>query len=759
MRRLASIISLFCLFFVQVSLAQFTQIASPVGGSQNFAQISGSAAWGDYDADGDLDLVMAGRDANFVNRMFIYRNNGDGTFSVADADTAGGTQLIPLNDGGLAWGDFDNDGDLDFVVTGFEQVPPDQPTPRRTLLYQNTPGGFNLVGNPVDGNASFAGNNRFDPTWVDFDGDGDLDLYIGGIETAVTDILDRNILYRNNGDGTFTALTTPVDQTSPFEGYSEGAAAWGDLTGNGYPDLFSEGANGFQGINSTFYENNGSSTFSLIFRGRSSVIGSRPGGRLGDVRLVDFDNDGDLDLYLSGETSGNSFVAGFYANDGNNQFTFVSNIQAGFRGFTGHISGGASWGDYDGDGDSDIAYGGFGSSSRFTRLEQNVGNNDFDQVINPIDGNTSFTGLSGGSVIFGDYDGDGDLDLLVQGVPSSNGAPQVNLFQNTANHNNAAPTAPANMSTVRTPNGVRFFWDAATDDATPSEGLNYNMRIGTTPGGSEVLAPMSIVGGQNDGKRLIPNRGMIQGTNARMNLPNGTYYWSVQAIDPGHNGSAFSAEQMVTVTDFVATPPSAFALLTPADNVEGLGATPSEFTWEPAADAVDLPEEVMYIFELSDDEMFANKLDSVKVSGDTTYSTVASLGDGTYYWRVSAMNSSGLTTFGSGSDTAPFRFTIGQAVSTEDGPGGIPTQYSLEQNFPNPFNPTTNIAFSIPQAGSVSINVYNILGQQVASVTQGRFAAGTHTVTFNASSLSSGVYIYQLRAGNFIQTRKLTLVK
>lgn len=747
------------IFYTNIGYAQFTKIDNPLNGAQPFAQLSGAAAWGDYDADGDLDLVINGRDANFTNRISIYSNNGDGTFTLADSDSIAGTQLIPLNDGGVAWGDFDNDGDLDLVITGFEQVPPDQPTPRRTLLYEYTLGGFNLVGNPVDGTNSFIGSNRFDPTWVDYDSDGLLDLYIGGTISTGFTIFDNSILYSNNGNGTFSIDSTLIDGTTPFEGYSEGAAAWGDISGNGYPDLLSEGANGFQGLNSTLYENNGNATFSLLLRGRSSSLLSRPGGRLGDVRMVDFDNDGDLDIYLSGEANGGSFVAGFFANEGNNQFTFVANIQGGFRGFTGHIGGGVSWGDFDGDGDSDIAYGGFASGGRFTRIDQNVGNNDFDLLLNPIDGNSDFPGLSGGEIRFGDYDNDGDLDLLVHGVPSASGAPSTVLYQNTTNHTNAKPLAPSNLSVIRTPHGVSFFWDTATDDVTPSEGLNYNIRIGSTPGGSDILAPMSIIGGQNDGKRLIPARGMIQSTSTHMNLPNGTYYWSVQAIDPGHQGSVFATEAMLVVEEYEPNPPSEFSLLYPADEEDTLTVAPAWFSWQRAEDDIDDPDSLVYIFELSSDMSFSTKIDSATIKGDTTFTTSEDLGVGIYYWRVSVTNSFELKTWGSGSDVNPFNFTIGESVSNEENILSHPTSFELKQNFPNPFNPSTTISFDVSQGSFVSLKVYDILGQEITTLVNERLGAGSKTISFDASGLASGIYIYRLVADGFVQTRKMILLK
>ena len=106
----------------------------------------------------------------------------------------------------------------------------------------------------------------------------------------------------------------------------------------------------------------------------------------------------------------------------------------------------------------------------------------------------------------------------------------------------------------------------------------------------------------------------------------------------------------------------------------------------------------------------------------------------------------------------PVTLTVNLSVSNED-ENGIPTEIALEQNFPNPFNPTTNITFRLNNTSEVSLTVFNTLGQQVATIAQGRFAAGSHTVPFNAQNLASGVYVYQLQAGNTVLNRKLTLIK
>ncbi len=89
----------------------------------------------------------------------------------------------------------------------------------------------------------------------------------------------------------------------------------------------------------------------------------------------------------------------------------------------------------------------------------------------------------------------------------------------------------------------------------------------------------------------------------------------------------------------------------------------------------------------------------------------------------------------------------------------IPKEFNLSQNYPNPFNPTTNISFSVPKAGNVKVSVYDVLGNEVATVVNEYKQAGSYNVNYNASALSSGVYFYKMVSGSFTETKKMTLVK
>jgi hypothetical protein len=89
----------------------------------------------------------------------------------------------------------------------------------------------------------------------------------------------------------------------------------------------------------------------------------------------------------------------------------------------------------------------------------------------------------------------------------------------------------------------------------------------------------------------------------------------------------------------------------------------------------------------------------------------------------------------------------------------VPTEFSLWQNYPNPFNPATQIRFDLPESAHVRLDVYNSLGQRVATLVNETMSAGSHEVSFNAGQLSSGHYLYRLEAGSEVFTRTMTLIK
>ena len=113
----------------------------------------------------------------------------------------------------------------------------------------------------------------------------------------------------------------------------------------------------------------------------------------------------------------------------------------------------------------------------------------------------------------------------------------------------------------------------------------------------------------------------------------------------------------------------------------------------------------------------------------------------------------------SGSESRSSFNLLSLTIVSVEQPPLLPLPLRLYENYPNPFNPRTTIRFSLPRSGEVSLKIFNLLGEEVATLVSGRVDAGTHAVQWDATGLPSGVYFYRLQAGDFTETRKLVLVK
>jgi hypothetical protein len=102
---------------------------------------------------------------------------------------------------------------------------------------------------------------------------------------------------------------------------------------------------------------------------------------------------------------------------------------------------------------------------------------------------------------------------------------------------------------------------------------------------------------------------------------------------------------------------------------------------------------------------------------------------------------------------------LGTTAISSPGNAGISVAFALSQNYPNPFNPTTNVEFNLPATTSVQLRVYNMLGQEVATLVNGTVVAGHHAVSFDGSHLASGIYVYRLVVGSYVSTMKMVLLK
>ncbi len=361
----------------------FTDVTTQLGVGD--AGSSHGLAWGDYDNDGDLDLVIA----NYGSENTFYRNE-DGKSFVEIASQLG------LNDSnrslGVSWGDFNNDGWLDLYLAN-------DTTPNR--LYQNVAGTFTEVGLAMgvsDNGDSYCG------VWGDYDGDGDLDLYVVNFKAP-------NRLYRND-QTRFTDVAVDLDVVD-VPGMRSRSAQWVDYDNDGDLDL---SVANFDEL-SRLYQNDGGN-----FKDVAGAVGI-VSNRAMAVEWADFDNDGDYDCYL---VVRDGLPNKLYSNDAGS-FTEVA-AQFGVTGIDSIDGNSASWGDYDNDGDLDLflslkdapnlLYRNDGST--FREIGQQVGLTDIARSV---------------GVVWGDYDQDGDLDLYV--ANRFDGPSSVNrLYRNDVTNNN-----------------------------------------------------------------------------------------------------------------------------------------------------------------------------------------------------------------------------------------------------------------------------------------------------------------------------------
>lgn len=231
------------------------------------------------------------------------------------------------------------------------------------------------------------------------------------------------------------------------------------------------------------------------------------------------------------------------------------------------------------------------------------------------------------------------------------------------------------------------------------------------------------------------------------------YAWGMNSA--GQLGDDSTTNSLVPVRVLFSAPASlpAPTLAGPATG-DTLTAADTALVWSA------VPTATSYQVEIASDSAFASIVVDSTVSADTTL-IVQTMIDSKlslktkYFWRVKAMNSASVSPF-----SGIWSFITPSSVTGIQGNGnGLPTTYELSQNYPNPFNPTTIIKYSIPKAQFVTLTVYNVLGQKVVTLVNERQGAGYYEVNFNADRFASGVYFYILKAGHFVSTQKMLLLK
>ncbi len=507
-----------------------------------------SVAPADVDADGDLDLLVAGYYVVYFGSvehlLTLYRNDGpvpggSWAFTPVSVDA---TDLF-FGAGDLAWGDYDGDGDPDAVVGGEGS----------TTLYRNDAGTLlrtSTVLPAYQEESDFLTMDQRSMTWADVDNDGDLDLMLPCVSGEFEGL--PAMVLRNDGPATGDAWTF-TDTGQPLPVATTAATAWADMDGDGDLDLMLATMGQFEPPTVDLYRND-SGTLARVDSALAVIS-------YGTADLGDADGDGDFDIVVGGnlvrpDETGETVVRILFRNPGGwtpvdvvHEFQSPTEPWLDFEGVT--------WADYDSDGDIDLLITGqqLGDGEIVGRSEVYANEGGVftlagESLPAPNFGNT------GGAFTWFDIDGDGDLDYFVAGgyyVPGGNGLieSRAQLFRNDAPGHNAAPSAPTNLQASVGADAVMLSWNASNDDGTPAASLSYELQL--TGGG----APRPGLSGSAEAVAgLIPQPGNVSRNTLWTihGLPTGHYGWTVRAVDNAFSGSPPSQGSFVVGVTSVLPP-------------------------------------------------------------------------------------------------------------------------------------------------------------------------------------------------------------
>jgi hypothetical protein len=290
----------------------------------------------------------------------------------------------------------------------------------------------------------------------------------------------------------------------------------------------------------------------------------------------------------------------------------------------------------------------------------------------------------------------------------------------------AAPTAPTLISpangAVSQATTLTFSWNPAPGATT------YRLQVSTNSAFSTTVFDDSTLTSTSRQIGSLAN--------------NTTHYWRVRAKNIGGTSAWSNAWSFTTII----AAPTAPTLISPANGAVNQSTTLT-FSWNPAAGAT------TYRLQVATNPAFTTTFFDDSTNTTTSRQIASLTSSAAHYWRVRAKN------VGGSSDWSNiWSFTTGTTSVSERGKA-TPTDFSLNQNYPNPFNPSTTILYALPKTTFVRLTVFDPLGKEVETLVSTIQAAGEYEIHWNASSLNSGVYLYRLQAGNFVEVKKMILLR
>jgi len=496
---------------------------------------SGQQVWGDYNNDGLLDFFqVSGQGTGAFSGL--YKNNGNGTFTEVLTD------ITMLSLASAVFFDYDNDGNLDLLIAGSVDG---TTTAALTELYRNSGApDYTFV---LNESATFVGisaeggdNSSRLLEAVDYDNDGWTDVFMSGNSGSQWEVSGNSrvvALYRNN-EGTFELQTKPVEGTENFVSMNGGGIHCGDVNRDGYIDMIVTGyVDGTVQTVTDLYLNKGDGTFKYFADSRTTFRGHCQG----ETIFADINNDGWLDIVEVGRdvNQGWASFANLYINNQDMTFTKSDGSVTGLVGGSAVIAAG----DLNNDGWLDMVISGWGPNTTFF---YNKGNNTF--LVKAIDPDRARA--RAGNVNFVDFTKDGNLDFTIFGYRDGGGGTPENptwpnfLLKNKLAEgiaNNQAPSSPVNVLAKEQDGNVVLTWGKGNDDTTPADALRYNVYAKSKVDGKTFMFfPADAATGML--KAAVNGvRPLISGlTYTFKGFSLADYTFGVQSVDNAHTGSTFA---------------------------------------------------------------------------------------------------------------------------------------------------------------------------------------------------------------------------
>lgn len=708
----------------------------------------------DLNNDGYPDVVTA----NYIgSSLSVFLSKGDGTLN-AKTDLGVGT-----NPWGVHAVDVDGDGDLDLISANSLNSTLSQ--------FKN------------NGNGTFAaktdittGNSPWGVTSADIDGDGDMDLITGNYYEHTIGVL------KNNGDGTYAAMVTYSSGQKPFNMVMTDVDKDGDL------DVV---ASTWDSSTLTVLKNNGDGTFAAK---AEYSAGGKPRG----LSAADFNGDGHVDLVTACFFPESKISVLINNGDG----TYASSVSYG----SAAKPDGVATADIDGDGDMDILAA--CSDANAVYILKNAGDGTFGN------GESKGTGGYPSDVVATDLDRDGSMDL----VSSNYSGGSISIIMNNSGNNassgtftNVTYSAPTSLSgdlevsgtltvSAQINTGGNTIDLGSTGTLTGETPANY--IVGTIQTSREITSSQSNIGGL--GISIDPQSNNLGNTVIKRETGTSEHQDAIQQIwtitpqtqpsgpvtvtltwpstnDNGVNladlvvfksGDGGENWDIVTAEINTSTDPRTATFTITSFSIFTLGES-SSLPVELASFSIDVNGPAVHLKWMTSTETNNSGWEvEMKTSGSVVEQSRNHTEESSWE-KVGFVAGKGTTTdaqtysytvSGIKANRAEFRlkqidtdgsFTYSPILSVDL----KPSDYELAQNFPNPFNPVTMISYQVPVSGEVSLKVYDVTGRLVSTLVNQSVEAGFHSVSFNASGLSSGLYFYVLEAGSFRSVKKLTLLK